>query len=126
MKRPACKLSLILACALAAPVALAGSEIVKCIDSTGHVTLTDQPCGIGMTTVRLASDPASGSPGQAAPYPLLAERDTVPPPHFARHGTARERLKARPLARDVATLKEARARFLLEISAPRAQLAGLE
>ena len=73
MKRPVRLLSIIAAAVLAAP-ALAG-EIVKCVDSDGHVTLTDQPCASGSATVRMLrirlghrpAEPGHGSATAAAP-----------------------------------------------------------
>ena len=47
MKRLASQLSLIIAALAATPAALAGSDILKCVDGAGHVTLTDQPCESG-------------------------------------------------------------------------------
>ena len=56
MKRPVHLMSMIAAMVLAAPAAMAGNDIVKCVDGGGHVTLTDQPCGAGASTVRLEQD----------------------------------------------------------------------
>jgi hypothetical protein len=113
MKRPVGLLSIIAAAALAAP-ALAG-EIVKCVDSNGHVTLTDQPCAAGSATVRLAQD--TGAP--------LPQRHVLPAAELPRPAWKRPNL-ATPtkLARDVATLKEARRMLMLQDARPR--LAGLD
>jgi hypothetical protein len=124
MKRYLCQLSLIAAAAASAPAALAGAEIVKCIDSTGHVTLTDQPCGEGTTTVRMAKMPAPEGEANAQPYPLNVERSSVPPPRPAVR-KAPQRDKAKPMQRDVATLKEARAQFLLLDSSVKPTVAAL-
>jgi hypothetical protein len=147
MKRQASQLSLILAAFAFAPAALAGSEIVKCVDSVGHVTLTDQPCGGGATTVRLeqlapatpADVLAQGEPETEAGAESFA--DVAAGVHAERvepHG-ATPRLsrqvnwksppspRSKPLAQDVATLKAARLQLLMMDSAAKRQprLAGL-
>jgi hypothetical protein len=124
MKRFLCQLSLIAAAAASAPAAFAGAEIVKCIDSTGHVTLTDQPCGEGTTTVRMAKMPAAEGEASVQPYPLSVERNSVPPQRPAVR-KAPQRDKAKPMQRDVATLKEARAQFLLLDSSTKPTVAAL-
>ncbi len=108
MKRHLC-LSLLCA-ALAAP-AFAGADIVKCVDESGRVTLTDQPCDGGAATVRLASMPADEGVTRVQPYPLVVEHAVLPPPPQRR--VMAPRVKAKPLTQDVATLKAARANFLL-------------
>lgn len=126
MKRILCQLSLLAAAAAAVPTALAGNDIVKCIDHAGHVTLTDQPCGDGSTTVRMANMPASEGIPSAQPYPLAAERSSVPSAGASARRAGPPRAKAKPMQRDVATLKAARAQFLLGDSGARHTLAGLE
>ena len=124
MKRVLIQLSLFAAAAMAAP-AMAGSEIVKCIDAGGHVTLTDQPCSDGTTTVRMAKTPANSiEAAPAEPYPLAAERASLPPPR-ALQRRAPARAKAKPMQRDINTLKEARAQFLLLDAGAKQTLAGL-
>jgi hypothetical protein len=120
-------LSLLVA-ALAAPVANAESSIVKCVDGAGRVTLTDQPCDSGTTTVRLASMPPAESAARVEPYPLVAEHATLPPPAVQRRQPLpRMPVKAKPMMRDVATLKAARAQFLLmDAVAGRQTLATLD
>lgn len=110
MKRHLC-LS-ILAAALAAPAAHAGADIVKCVDSAGHITLTDQPCDGGSTMVRVVTTAVDQGNARPAPRLLAVEHDTLPPRALLRHHTA-PRVKAKPLKSDVATLKAARAQFLL-------------
>ncbi|MFC4932725.1 DUF4124 domain-containing protein [Massilia sp. GCM10023247] len=138
MKRLASQLSSQLALALAAlaatPAALAGSEIMKCVDASGHVTLTDQPCASGERATRLlvvaAAEPASASgPESAAGQPSAAQRYDASPA-MLRQQDWRPRManRDRPLARDVATLKAARAQLML-IDAdrhPRPQLATIQ
>ena len=124
MKRLASRLSLMLAALAVMPAALAGSEILKCVDSSGHVTLTDRPCADGAQVTRLAasttpeadaqevSSPASGTAVQ--PQPASVQR-YAPPQAMQRYQEWRPRVanRARPLAADVATLKAARANLLL-------------
>jgi hypothetical protein len=115
MKRPVKMLSMIAAALLASaavPAALAGNEIVKCVDNSGHVTLTDQPCEAGAATVKLASE---GSTPQ---------RHVVAPAELRHDGWKRPQAsRPAPLSRDVATLKEARRMLMLQETRPR--LAGL-
>ena len=109
MKRHFC-LSMFCA-ALAAPAAFAGSDIVKCVDDEGRVTLTDQPCDGSAATVRLASTPLEESAPRVQAYPIAVEHGVLPPPPQRR--VMAPRVKAKPLTQDVATLKAARANFLL-------------
>lgn len=111
MKRHALQLSLI-AALLAAPAAWAGSEIVKCVDREGHVTLTDQPCEQAATTVRLP-DGAAAEAGEA-PVATPAVQHFPAPRALPRNVQWKQpEAKRVKLARDVATLKEARAQLLL-------------
>jgi hypothetical protein len=111
-----------LSASMAAPAAMAGNEIVKCIDTSGHVTLTDQPCEAGTATVRLSTETAPTAPtaqtaGPAAP----AQRHVAQLRHEAWRRP--QVVRAAPLSRDVATLKAARRMLMLQESRPR--LAGL-
>lgn len=111
MKRPVRLLSMIAAAVLAGP-ALAG-EIVKCVDSNGHVTLTDQPCASGSVSTPVSRD--------AGPLP---QRHVLPAGELPRVAWKRPNLAAPvKLARDIATLKEARRMLMLQDARPR--LAGL-
>lgn len=118
MKRSARLMSMIAAAVLAAPAAMAGSDIVKCVDSSGHVTLTDQPCDGGAVTVRLEQG-ASQNADQATP------RRYVLPAVDLRHDAWKRPAVERPaaLSRDVATLKAARRTLLMLDAKP--VLAGL-
>jgi hypothetical protein len=125
MKRPVKLLSMIAAAALsaavAAPVAMAGNEIVKCVAADGQVTLTDQPCEGGAATVRLSSE----SP-QAQPQPQTQSQSQrhVAPAELRQADWKRPPVvRAAPLSRDVATLKAAHRMMLLQETRPR--LAGL-
>jgi len=123
MKLPVRLLSMIAAAALsasmAAPAAMAGNEIVKCIDTSGHVTLTDQPCEAGTATVRLASE----TPPAATV--IQPQRHVLPAAELRREVMKRPAVVAgaAPLSRDVATLKAARRMLMLQETRPR--LAGL-
>jgi len=103
------------AVSMAAP-ALAGNEIVKCVDASGHVTLTDQPCEAGASMVKLSS-------ANLEPQPL-PQRHVVTPAELRHDGWKRPQV-VRPatLSRDIATLKEARRMLMLQETRPR--LAGL-
>lgn len=136
-------LSLTLAALAAAPAALAGSEILKCVDRAGNVTLTDQPCESGARATRMVGTAASApvavstaSPAavQDAAYDLQAAPSAEQPqaeplqrfaasPRMQQQHDWRPRMpqRDRPLARDVATLKAARAQLLLS-DADRTQL----
>jgi hypothetical protein len=101
-----------LSASLAPPAALAGNEIVKCIDASGHVTLTDQPCEAGTSTVRLSGDTAP------------PQRHVVAAAELRHAGWKRpQAVREAPLSRDVATLREARRTLMLSDTRPR--LAGL-
>jgi hypothetical protein len=118
MKLTARLLSMIAAAVLAAPAAMAGSDIVKCVDAAGHVTLTDQPCDGGAVTVRL-------EPGAAQNAEQATPRRYVLPAVDLRHAAWKRPAVARPapLSRDVATLKAARQTLLMLDAKP--VLAGL-
>ena len=132
-------LSISLAALAAAPAALAGTEILKCVDSAGNVTLTDQPCESGARATRMtAAAPASvqdasmqgasmqsASVSEAAPdagQPQPIQRFAGSPRMQQQHDwRPRMPQRDRPLARDVATLKAARAQLLL-LDSDRTQL----
>ena len=123
MKRLASQLTLVFAAIAAAPAALAGSEILKCVDAGGHVTLTDQPCESGARATRLVSNAAPesaaagalGAPAAGAEvHPMPVQRYEAPAVMQRQHNwRPRVPQNDRPLARDVATLKAARAQLLL-------------
>jgi len=131
------RLTLVLASLAAAPAALAGSEILKCVDGSGPVSLTDQPCANGARATRLVivapppAPTAAPEPSVPATQPqaVVVQRYEAPPA-MLRQQEWRPRVaqRDRPLARDVATLKAARAQLML-IDAdrePRPQLATLQ
>ena len=127
MKRHLCLSILIAATTLAMPAAFAGSGIVKCVDGAGHVTLTDQACDGAAATVHLTSSQPEDTPVRAAPAApaVTAMQAVLPPAPVARRHIA-PRIKVKPMLRDVATLKEARAQFLLGDVGPRQTLAKLD
>jgi len=128
MKRLASQLCLMLAAVAAAPAALAGTEVLKCVDNAGRVTLTDQPCEGAARVTRMSFGASSESTSQGGtgntsatasgagmePQAAPLQRYAATPRMQQQHGW-RPRLPARdrPLARDVATLKAARAQLLL-------------
>ena len=100
----------------------AGTEINKCTDSAGHVTLTDQPCAGDTTQLMLtaaplppaaepaADDAAPAASGGAVRYQLAS----LPPSTKLRPAPYTQvQAPGRSLARDVATLKEARRTLML-------------
>lgn len=116
MRQRARQLCLIVAALAAAPAAMAGQEIMKCVDSAGHVTLTDQPCEAGSRAVRLSIQGTLPPAVTAAQLQSTPAERYVPPPVRLQNGKWRPpqaRQQRAPLARDVATLKEARAQQLL-------------
>lgn len=117
MQRSVGLLSLFAATVLAAPAAMAG-DIVKCVDTSGHVTLTDQPCASGSTSTPLAQDDTA-----AAPAP---QRYVLPATELRHHAWKRPVAAPQParLAGDVATLKAAHRTLLMQDAKPR--LAGLD
>jgi len=127
MKRHLCQLCLLAAATMAAPAAFSETSIVKCVDDEGRVTLTDHPCDTGATTVRLSREPANDGMTRVSAYPLIADASVLPPPRAVRRmAMPIERVAARPLASDVATLKAARAQFVLSDVRPTPALARLD
>jgi glutamate 5-kinase len=121
MKRYASHISLI-AALLAVPAAQAGSEIVKCVDRDGHVTLTDLACDAGAAAIVLSSGAVAA--GAAAPG---AERSPAPRAQARSAAPRKPEMTRMNLSRDVATLKEAHAQLLLmDASRGQPRLAGLD
>ena len=100
--------TLLIATLLLSASAWAGTEVVKCTDSEGHVTLTDRPCSGGAEETVLAAAPEMAA--EAAP-PV---QRSMPARPYA-EGVLRARSlpsykplpSSRMMARDVATLKAA-------------------
>lgn len=100
----------------------AGTEINKCTDSAGRVTLTDQPCGADATQVVLTVAPAPAAleapAEEAAPVAtggaVRYQLASLPPSTRMRPAPYTQvQAPGRSLARDVATLKEARRTMML-------------
>lgn len=114
MKRHICQLCLLAATMVAAPVAFSETSIVKCLDDAGRVTFTDRPCETGATTVRMTGEPANNGVTRVRAHPLVADASVLPPPRAShRIHVPVMRVASRPLASDIATLKAARAQFIL-------------
>lgn len=131
MKRHLSSICLLAAATLAAPSAFSESTIVKCIDGGGRVTLTDRACETGSATIRMANMPSNEGMTRIASHPLVAAHDTLPPPRMLQQASQRralpmQRVAAKPLASDVATLKAARAQFLIGDAGPLTKLATLD
>ena len=138
MKR---SLSLLLATLLALPAAAMAGDVLKCVDTAGRVTLTDRPCEAGASVTRLerdgsaayggsGTDGSTGSSGDAdprAPASAPAPQRYVLPAVELRHAAWKGAAAGRPaaLARDIATLKEARRMQLIQ-ETPRHSLAGID
>lgn len=98
----------------------AGTAIVKCTDGDGRVTLTDRPCDSDAQQVVLASSPApAAEPADALPDAVRGGPDryqvkSLPPTPRMRASTyANVQPPGRALARDVATLQQARRTLML-------------
>jgi len=127
MKRHICQLCLLATTMMAAPVAFSETSIIKCVDDAGRVTLTDRPCETGATTVRMASEPANDGMTRIHTRPVVADAGVLPPPRTSqRIHVPIARVAARPLASDIATLKAARAQFVLSDVRSTPALAGLD
>lgn len=125
MNRHAVPRTLLLAGLLFASGAFAGTEVVKCTDPDGHVTLTDQPCknGAEQTPVMAPADPAAPRRAAVAAPTERYQITALPPPHQAVQ--VRRTPPGRVLARDVATLKAARLNLLQIDSGLSSRVAGI-
>ena len=137
MSRHSFRHAYFLAGLMAASAAYAGSDIVKCVDPSGHVTLTDEPCRDGAATLLVpASDnsaPAAAPEDPPATIPAVTRVTTTErvaaTPRVRRDTWVKKAAPDRMLARDVATLKAAYSSMQLmdsnASSARRTRLAGL-
>lgn len=96
----------------------AGTEVIKCTDESGHVTLTDQPCkGEEAQVVLSAATTAATTVDEAVPAAGGTDRYQLTnlPPSTRLRAAPYTQVQApgRSLARDVATLKEARRTLML-------------
>jgi hypothetical protein len=122
MKRHTFRTSIFISAMLAASAAFAGTDIVKCVDQDGHVTLTDAQCSEGVKTVLVAgaSDtPAADSteapsadtatlPAGPAARRMSTERIVLAPAQMRHDSWSGQRQSGSMLSRDVETLKAAR------------------
>lgn len=100
-------------CLVSASAFATTSEVHKCVTPTGHVTLTDEACPAGTSTVKIISGPPQmdrvDPAVNAAVAEEPAERYTISRMP-SRYVTLMHSPKpARGLSLDVATLKQARA-----------------
>jgi hypothetical protein len=116
MNRQTIRSSIFFTAMLAASAAFAGGDIVKCVDQAGKVTLTENQCSEGVQTVlvtgdapAVASEAAAADPTvQAAPARRAVQRLSYAPVAIQHDNWTAPKSMARPLARDVETLKAAR------------------
>lgn len=125
MKRTSIYRTIILAGMLATSAVSAGTEIVKCVDQDGKVTLTDAACPADAKTAVVfagSNEPATAPPSGEPPAFMAdaAERYTVP--RIARRAlpVVKPMSASGALSRDVATLKAARQNLRLLDSAAQA------
>lgn len=123
--------ALFIASIILANGACAGTDVHKCIDSSGHVTLTDEACPSNSSTVKIISGPAQADDVAGAISSDQAEQSQIyyTAPRTSRFASLYVAPKPRGMALDVAMLKQARARLHLQDNAPRAlggqRVAGL-
>ena len=117
MQATALARALVIASIVVANGACAGADVHKCIDTSGHVTLTDEACPSNSSIVKIVTGAANGidtatSSEHAEPSSTYHARTS----HFA---TLYVAPRPRGMALDVAMLKQARARLHLQDNAPR-------
>lgn len=142
MKSTAITFAFALAAGLSIPSAFAGSEIVRCVDAQGHVTLTDEPCPASSAVAQVleqapesaAEAATDAEQAPSAPPPLAAAGAGVAVEHFVAPPSERRALipfKPRTthaaMPTDESTLKAAKLRLdELDKSMPgRQRLAGI-
>ncbi|MFL6660053.1 MAG: DUF4124 domain-containing protein [Massilia sp.] len=104
-----------------AGAAYAGSDINKCVTPSGEVTLTDAPCADGAQTEKLVAAGSEESNAQIVPVRSRGIEHYTLPRMPARSVAVNPGAPlARGLARDVATLKAARANLVQYDSAAQA------
>jgi hypothetical protein len=103
--------------------AQAGGAINKCVDGAGRVTLTDQACDAGTVSSTIAVPGTSGEErATLTTMPAVATAQRRP----VRWAPAAGTTPHAALSSDMATMKQARVRMLLQDAAPRTRLALLE
>lgn len=133
MNSPATTRAIFLAGMVFASTAFAGGDINKCVDASGHVTLTDETCPAGARTVKVipgqsdAGDELAAADDSAAAVSGRYSVNRMPARYFT---PMKNPAPARGLALDVATLKAARQNMLMLDSAAHAmrstRIAGLQ
>lgn len=115
MNRNTLRSSIFITAMLAASAALAGADIVKCVDQDGRVTLTDSQCSAGVQTLVVAGSadaPPAADDSAALPAAPVARRTiqrVVLASAQLRHDNwSSQRPKTKMFARDIETLKAAR------------------
>jgi|GEM_PF-2200933 len=101
--------SLFAACMLMASAASANADVVQCIDGSGMVTYTDQPCPAGAQT-----EPVAGLPGiSPARNTAASQTGNISLVQQARDAASAAKHKPRRgLAPDVATMQTARSTMI--------------
>lgn len=112
--------ALVIASMVLASSAFARAEVHKCIDTGGHVMLTDEACPSDSSTVKVISAPAQGdSASGAVTAHSGAQASYYAPPRRSRFAKLNVARKPPGMALDTAMLKQARANLHLQDSAPR-------
>lgn len=114
MNRQTFRSSIFITAMLAASAAFAAGDIVKCVDQDGKVTLTENQCSEGIQTVLVTGDAPAVANDAAAADPMAPaarraiQRVSYAPVAIQHDNWTAPKSMARPLARDVETLKAAR------------------
>ena len=122
MKRIALIRSFLLAGVILSQSVSAGTDIIKCVDAQGNVTLTDAACpGNAKAAVLVAGSDQTEAAPVIGDMPeiesVAAERYSMPRIARRELPPLKPQSAMRPMARDVATLKAARANLMLLDSA---------
>jgi O-succinylbenzoate synthase len=104
------------ACVLMAFAGSAAAGIVKCVDNTGAVTFTDVPCNTDPDAAH-AADAIQAAPAPAGIKPSLRTGNFAAAEEARVAAWANKPAANRSLARDVATLKAAKAAMISSDSA---------
>ncbi len=113
--------ALLMAGATATGSVSAGSDIIKCIDGEGNVTLTDAACPDSARVEKMVA--GSGEPDASPVIGDMPEIESVAAERYSMPRLARALPPVKPpvaggaLARDIATLKAARLSLQLQDSA---------
>lgn len=91
----------------------AGTEVIKCTDESGRITLTDQPCTGAVAQVVLSASRSPVTEAAADPTERYQLAVLPPSPRLRAAPYTEVHAAGRALARDVATLTEARRTSML-------------